>query len=408
MRSRAARLTFGAVAWIIFGAAAFFLIHSEQQIVQARSRMQAFDLHARETTDRLADLQASQQAYVAAGQGIAFWIPRVAATSDALAASLAALRESAASSAAIASIDDASKTMAEFGAADARAREYLKSGQELMAADVVFTEGRETARTAARQVETARLGERQAMDAFESIIRKQQAIALLAAVLVGALVILLLAAFRPAAAQTAPAGGATLDDIESAAPPRKAAEGLSMREPPPPPAPAAAPRQESALLASAAALCTDFGRVRDRDELTALLGRAADVMEATGVVVWLGNLAGGDLQPVLAHGYSPEAIARMPAVRRSANNAAAAAYRMGSLQLVLGRPGGSNGAIVAPLLAADGCIGALSVEIRGGGETSDSNQALAGIFAAQLAAVLFASAAADDETTSSAQAAAQG
>jgi GAF domain-containing protein len=43
---------------------------------------------------------------------------------------------------------------------------------------------------------------------------------------------------------------------------------------------------------------------------------------------------------------------------------------------------------VAPILTADGCIGALSAEIRSGGETSQSVQALASIFAAQLAGVL--------------------
>jgi GAF domain-containing protein len=44
--------------------------------------------------------------------------------------------------------------------------------------------------------------------------------------------------------------------------------------------------------------------------------------------------------------------------------------------------------VVAPLLSPDGCIGALTAEIRGGGETSDSAQALAAIFAAQLVGVL--------------------
>jgi hypothetical protein len=43
---------------------------------------------------------------------------------------------------------------------------------------------------------------------------------------------------------------------------------------------------------------------------------------------------------------------------------------------------------VAPILGAQGCIGALSAEIRGGGEASESVQALAAIVAAQLAGVL--------------------
>jgi hypothetical protein len=119
-------------------------------------------------------------------------------------------------------------------------------------------------------------------------------------------------------------------------------------------------------------------------------------MDASGLVVWAGGVATTTtaddlLRPVLAHGYSPQVLAKMPAVTRSSDNAAAAAYRTGSVQIVLTRPGTSSGAIVAPLLAAEGCVGALSVEVRGGGEGSDSVQALAAIFAAQLAPIVAAS-----------------
>jgi hypothetical protein len=114
-------------------------------------------------------------------------------------------------------------------------------------------------------------------------------------------------------------------------------------------------------------------------------------MDASGLVVWLGSTAGADLRPVLAHGYPARALAQMAAVPRSADNAAAAAYRSGKFQIVLARPGASNGAIVAPLLAPGGCIGALTAEMRSGSETSDGAQALGAIFAAQLAGVLASS-----------------
>jgi hypothetical protein len=78
----------------------------------------------------------------------------------------------------------------------------------------------------------------------------------------------------------------------------------------------------------------------------------------------------------------------MPAVPRSADNAAAAAYRTGSQQIVLSRPGGAPGAIVAPILGADGCIGALTAEIKDGGEGSEAVQAVTTIVAAHLASVL--------------------
>jgi hypothetical protein len=126
--------------------------------------------------------------------------------------------------------------------------------------------------------------------------------------------------------------------------------------------------------------------------LTSLLARVADVMDASGLVVWIGSVAGADLRPVLAHGYSERALARMTAVPRTGDNAAAAAYRTGAMQIVLARPGTSSGALVAPLLTPEGCIGALTAEIKGGSETSDTVQALAAIFAAQLASLLASSA----------------
>ena len=121
------------------------------------------------------------------------------------------------------------------------------------------------------------------------------------------------------------------------------------------------------------------------------MGRAAGALDASGLIIWIGSPAGADLRPVLAHGYSPHALARMAAVPRSADNAAAAAYRTSALQIVLSRPGASSGALVAPLLSPEGCIGALTAEINARGETSDAVQALAEIFAAQLASVLAAS-----------------
>ena len=91
------------------------------------------------------------------------------------------------------------------------------------------------------------------------------------------------------------------------------------------------------------------------------------------------------------HAAAAGDVARLPAgngVAAAADNAAASAFRTSQVQLVLARPGESNGAIVAPVLSPGGCIGVISAEIRGGGEASESVQALAAIFAAQLANVM--------------------
>src|SRR4030095_12350519 len=104
-------------------------------------RLRSFDLQARETAGVLADLRAAQQAYVAAGQGGTFWMPKVASLIDEAARSVDNLRASADSAPARASLLQAGAAITEFGNVDRRARDYLKSGQQLMAGDVVFTEG---------------------------------------------------------------------------------------------------------------------------------------------------------------------------------------------------------------------------------------------------------------------------
>ena len=371
MRSLAARLTFSAAAWIALGGVAVFVIQSEQQVAVRHAAMRAFDLHARETVDALANARAAQQAYVAAGQGVAFWMPRVAALVQQSAGSVASLREAAASAEARRVLGLAAVAITDFGSLDQRARDYIRTGESLMAGDVVFTGGGEAAANAARQIEAARLAEREAFDAEEARVRKIQASAAGGAAVFAALALAILA-FAPAGRE------ADAVAIAPAPQPMDVSEIVAH----------ARPRGSAPALRAAAELCTEFGRVNDLPDLTRLLGRASNLMDASGLIVWIGSTSGADLRPVLAHGYSDTMLAKVPSVPRSADNAAAAAYRSGALQIVLTRPGTSPGAVVAPLLSPDGCIGALTAEIRDRGETSDSVQALAAIFAAQLVNII--------------------
>jgi hypothetical protein len=369
---------------IAIGVAASILIRSEQQIAERASSLRAFDRHAREASDALAEARVAQHGYVAAGQGEAFWMSKVTASTEAVNAALAALSQAPTQGGRTA-IAEATESAAEFVDIDKRVRDYLRSEQPLMAADVIFTEGSDAAATAGRQVETARLAEHQAFDRDAADLRRQEAITIAAATAVLVLVVLLLIPVRRAPA---------VEDSLDATRPNYSIAPFSMAPAAAAPAETASPTT-GALFRSAADLATDFGRVRDLEELARILGRAADLLDASGLMVWIGTTSGGDLHPVLAHGYSSQMLARMPPVARSADNAAASAYRSGTLQIVLSRPGVSGGAVVAPILSADGCIGALSAEIRGGGETSELVQALATIFASHLAGVLAISPAAE-------------
>jgi GAF domain-containing protein len=399
MRSRTVRFTVGLLALIALGVAAAFVIRTQQESRNLSTSLRAFDLHARETAAAIAELRAGQQAYVAAGQGAAFWMPKVASTTTTVKNGILTLRQSATSGTALAALMEGEAAVSEFDAVDKRARDYLQSGDQLMAADVIFTEGGETAATAARQVERARQAELEAFDAREGVVRAQQALALGAGAGVTGLFVILLA-FIPASAQaesTSPSlglfpGPVAADKVERAAKPAPVQTQ-----------PESSARALASLMRSTAELCTDFGRIRELSDLKDLLARASKTMDASGIVVWLGSTTGADLQPIVSHGYSPAVIARMPAVPRNADNAAAAAYRTGALQIVLARPGGSPGALVAPLLTPEGCVGALSAETRNGGEGSQAVQSLAVIFAAHLAGV-FATTANDAAETKVAQA----
>jgi len=382
MRSRAARLTLGAAASIALLVATYFVVTTENVIAARRNALRSFDVRARNAAETLDGLRAAQQAYVAAGQGVAIWRPKVDALVDAAGAAIDELRQTATAANGRQSLMEGAATLVEFGTIDRRVREYLSTGDELMAGDVIFTEGSERATTAARHVEAARVAEHDELERTEVNQRRREASVAGGTAGFAALVILLLSA-TGTRGDNRTAEPEPLEPLSAADPVRFEPELRRQ-----PSNPDSAVRHSVPALKAAAELCTDFGRAHDLNDLTKVLGRAAGVMDASGVIVWLGNTSGADLRPVLAHGYPSHALSRMPSVARSADNAAAAAYRSGALQIVLSRPGAANGAVVAPLLSVDGCIGALTAEIKGGSETADSVQALAAIFAAQLAGVL--------------------
>ncbi len=400
MQSRAMRMALSAAALGVSGAAAFVLISSEDQISARREAFRAFDARAREVVGALGVMHSSQLAYVAAGQSIALWAPQVSTLMATTASGIAELQRSAASLDAGRALADAASRVAGFGDVDKRVRDYVHGGEQFMAADVVFSEGSETVSAAGHQVEAARVDEQQAFDAFESGTRRLQADVLAGGAACVLLIVALLvprASSEPLAVNTdaaAPADIVLEGSVDAVATGNLLLRDVGGNHPA---ATDALPRDAVPALRQAAALCTDLGRVNNVDELNILLGRAADVMDASGLVIWLGAIGGPTLRPVLAHGYPAQALAQMPAVLRSADNAAAAAYRTGRFQIVLAKPGGSRGAVVAPLLTPDGCIGALTAEMNGGTETSDGAQALAAIFAAQLAGVLASSVPAADQ-----------
>ena len=142
-------------------------------------------------------------------------------------------------------------------------------------------------------------------------------------------------------------------------------------------------------LQTVADLCTDLARLTDTDELPDVLRRAADLLHAAGIIIWIRDESGKALRPAAGQGYSPDALARIGTIRCDGNNATVEAYRTAQLQIV---PSSREtlGAIVAPLLSPNGCIGVMSAEVGETHEASAAVQATTAILAAQLATLVAA------------------
>ena len=140
-------------------------------------------------------------------------------------------------------------------------------------------------------------------------------------------------------------------------------------------------------LDATAKVCTDLARVKDADELRDALGRAARLLDASGVIVWMTEAGGKSLKPLLTYGYPEEALRRIPTLPRDASNATAAAFREAVTQVV-DATDSAPGAIAVPLLVPQGCVGVLAAEIGHGREAAVATRALAQIVAAQLAVLI--------------------
>jgi hypothetical protein len=139
-------------------------------------------------------------------------------------------------------------------------------------------------------------------------------------------------------------------------------------------------------FSAAANWCTALSRVDDACEVMRLLGEAAGLVGAVGLIVWVWDGCAGELRPTLAHGYSEGVLAHIPALSRHADNATAAAFRSARTCTVPGDDRGP-GALVVPMMTPLGCAGVLAVELQDRREQSDATRALVVIFAAQLARV---------------------
>ena len=375
---------------------------TEQHIENEREAERAFTALGWKLAVSLSDLRAAQQAYVAAGQDRGYWVAKTAEQIGAITTSLSSLARLSTAPGTSSALAEATSAVDDLQRMDVLALDHSSAGQDLMASDLIFTDGLELSRSAASHVELARAAERAARDASAEADRRTQGIALAAAMGTGVLVaLLLLPVARPQ--ERAGASSETPADIESAdtdAAPPQLPDGrvlldldlesnrLSLADEPDTSLARAEPGVALDLRA-AAELCTDLGRLSGTADLPDLLGRAAAVLNASGLIVWVRDGSGDGLRPAIGHGYAAQSLAALGTIACDGDNATAAAFRDVRMHVVAADHSGT-GAVVAPLITSTSCVGVLSVELREGWETSDAVQSTAAILAAQLATLVVA------------------
>ena len=77
-----------------------------------------------------------------------------------------------------------------------------------------------------------------------------------------------------------------------------------------------------------AALCTELARVVDTQALRPALERAARLLNASGLVIWVADPDGRELTAVIAHGYPQNLVSRLGTIGRDAENVTAATPEM--------------------------------------------------------------------------------
>lgn len=372
MHSRPTRILIVVIGIVIGLTASYFLQRIDSDINTHRTSAETLREQAAALSATIADVRAGQFAYVARGQGEAFWMARVDSLMPALQKQTTALKASLTTPAARSAFERAASALENFGTVDNSIRELVQSGNSLLAADLIFSDGLESTATASTQVTAAINEELQSRKGTMAALRQRQ----LAVLGAGAGMILLL---MIGLGVTGAAGTSSSEPEVAAAAP---VEPVRFEAPLPRARPAVTPR-----LLRTAQLCSELARVAESRQLPKLLERAAKVLDASGIIIWVAEPSQQSLVPTISHGYEDKAVARMGRIHRDAENAAAAAYRTSEVRTVAG-DAFNSGAVIVPLMTSDGCVGVMSAEMKGGSEKDESSQALASIFAAQLATLV--------------------
>jgi len=364
------------VAAVLVAAAAlggFFIFDAHRRAADIEATARKVASHVEQMIAAASDVAAAQRAYVAQGQPQQPWFERTAMLLQQFGQLQLEIRPLLKSRDALAALDQVNEQLKTIVAVDGRSREYLEQGESLLAADLIFSEGNDAVAAAVKTLRASDGLEQQGATTLRSDLERQQwgALAGIAVIWVAGLVLL------------TPSTKSSQDDRSFAN------LGLLDRTPTedsetrPADPPADSTRQPDLRLV--ADVCGALARTADADALRDALARAAGVLDARGIVVWIG--AGEQLFPAFAHGYDERIVARLGPIPRNAANATAAAWRSAQMRTVPA-DAASLGAVAVPLSGVNGCVGVFAAELREGREQDAAIQAVAAVIAAQLATIV--------------------
>ena len=345
-------------------------------VFTAHRRLAAIDAATGDVSSRIermittaGDIASAQQAYVAPGQPDQPWLEQSAMLLQQFGQDAAALRPLLHSVDAAAALGEVDKDFKSIVVLDGKARQDLQQQQNLLAADLIFSEGHDAIGMLVTTLRGLGASEQETASAQRASVERQQWGT------VGVLAVLWLAGLI-ALVPLAPGSG--IGD-----------RGSVNQEPSDPESriPNPAPVPPAVDLAAAADVCGALARTADTASLREVLASASAVLDARGIIVWMG--AGEELFPALSYGYDTRVVERLGPIARNAANATAEAWRTAQIRTVAA-DATSNGAVAAPVTGIGGCVGVFTAEVRHGREEDPGTRAVAAMIAAQLAGIISA------------------
>ena len=279
--------------------------------------------------------------------------------------------------------------MDQLAAAERRSREYARRGETLLAGDIVFTEVRDVLADGDRpdRMPPAPGSPPHTIGASRPFAanRRSWAAAPIAWIAIALLLV------TPTKAEPVKDPNAWRDELAQTIkkpvpkePERtRPLEPLERLEPLAPLRPAE-PSVSLRSVADVSEICADLSSLGDTGALAGALERAATVLGASGVIVWIASNDGNSLAPVASHGFDQKLVTRIGRIPRESANLTAAAFRE-NVPRVSAATSRRRRRWPCHVCGPSGPVGVLSVELKPDVPADDSRVALATIFAAQLA-----------------------